>query len=397
MRLRDAVEDVVRSWDAYERARGGRAVIDYDCAPPDQPVEPASSRLEVFDRLTALHEQAEVDGNDTVFRTLRAHLAYVSGVLGQRPPLDEYLRATQGCPAGGWPEDYILAVGEQARKALTDLGVDWGPNTGDDLKVVEEPIDLHQARAQIQAVAGEVEPTLRELTGANAQFTVEIEVVDVDDYWAYWLDGAGSQARMRFNLRHADFTTTRLHQFAQHELLGHALQCASFAHVAAREDVEWVRTLTVHLPYQTLLEGLATALPLFTTPDDVRLMARIRLTHYLHLVRAELHRAINDGSGIRDCAEHARARAPWLKPNEIGDTLTDRGTDPLLRSYLWAYPAGTDWFINLADHADPDTTRTVLRAAYQRPLTPADLTDLWPGERPVGGPGAPVVLRRPRG
>lgn len=395
MRLRDAVEDVVRSWHAHEAARGGRSVIDYDCAPPDAPAVPADSRLDVFERLSALHEQADAEANRPVLRTLRAHLAYLSSVLGQRPPLDDYMLATQGCAAAGWPEEYVLAVGERARKALTDLGVTWGASTGDDLKVIEEPINVEQARARVELVAAQVEPSLRELTGTTAPFTVRIEIVDVDDYWAYWLDGAGSTARLRFNTRQAVFTDTRLQQFAQHELLGHALQCASYAHVAAHEDVEWVRTFTVHLPYQTLLEGLATALPLFTTPDDVRLMARTRLTHYLHLVRAELHRAINAGASVRECVDHARARVPWFTSSEIGDALADRGSDPLLRSYLWAYPAGTDWFINLADNANQDTAHAVLRAAYQRPLTPSDLAELWPDGPPIGGPGTPVILRRP--
>jgi hypothetical protein len=279
VRLRDAVENVVRSWGAHEEGRGGRQVIDYDCAPTTEPIVAAGSRLDVFNQLTELSAQAVAENNEPVQRTLRAHLAYLSSVLGQRLPLNEYMLATQGCPAAGWSEDYLMAVGDRARKALTDLGVAWGPNTGDDLNEVEELIDLDQARDRVQAVAAEVEPVVRALTGTTAPFTLTIEVEDVDDYWSYWLDGAGSNARLRLNTRTAVFTDTRLQQFAQHELLGHALQCASFAHTATIDDVEWVRTLTVHLPYQTLLEGLATALPMFTTPDDVRLMARTRLTH----------------------------------------------------------------------------------------------------------------------
>jgi hypothetical protein len=70
----------------------------------------------------------------------------------------------------------------------------------------------------------------------------------------------------------------------------------------------------------------------------------------------------------------------------IGDILTDRGANTQLRSYLWAYPAGIDWFTNAAT-ADPETRGNVLRAAYRRPLTPDDLTALWPTGPTIGGSG----------
>lgn len=343
----------MRTWDAHERARGARAVIDYDCAPTGALVTPAANRLDVLNQLTRLSERATVEHDDDVQRTVSAHAVYLRAVLGERLDLDAYVRATQGCSAAGWNEHYVVSVADRARKALADTGVTWGANTSRELTAVEGPIDIHQAREEVQAVAASVEPVVRALTGTSAPFTLIIETVDVDDYWSYWLDGAGSQARLRFNTRQATFTQTKLAQFAQHELLGHALQCASYAQAAADTDVPWVRTLTVHLPYQTLLEGLATALPLFATPEDHLLVARTRLAHYQHLVRAELHRAINQGATVSDCADHARARAPWMTSAEIADALADRSNDPLLRTYLWAYPAGTDWFVNLADHAPP--------------------------------------------
>lgn len=389
--LRDEVEAVIRSWDAHERLRGGREVLDYDCAPTDQPVAAAASRLEVWQRLDELGRRA--GDEPVVARTIGAHLAYLSHVLGHRPPLDEYLRATQGCPAAGWPEDHVEAVGERARAALDELGVAWGPRTTDDLAAIEQPLDVEQARAGVELEAAKVEPAVRALTGATAPYHVKIEIVEVDDYWSYWLDGAGSTARLRFNLRHARFTDARLRTFALHELLGHALQCASFAQTAARREVPWVRTFAVQTGYQVMLEGLATALPLFFTPKDSHVVARARLAHYLHLVNAELHRALEAGAGIRECVGHARARIPWATEAELGDTLADRGSDPLLRSYLWSYPAGTDWFVALADTAPPATVETVLRACYADPLTPDDLAALWPEGPAIGGPGAPVRLR----
>jgi hypothetical protein len=382
VRLREAAEHTIRRWNAHEIARGARQIIDFDTAPPGPdapPIEPAFSRLDVHDELVALHARAVGEGDQQIASALTAHLAYLRHVLGERPPIAEYIEQTQGVTPTGWPDEYVAAVRDRAAAALADVGIGWGPDTMRELDQLEGFIEITEAKERVQAVADEVEPALRELAGTDAPYDVSIEIVDVDDYWAYWLDGAGQNVRLRFNTRQAVFTDTRLRQFAQHELLGHALQCASYAQRAATEDVPWLRVLSVHLPHQVCLEGLATALPLFVTPHDQKLVTRTRLDHYIHLVRAELHLLINTGSIAAEAAQHARARIPWWTSHEIANELADRGTDPMLRTYLWSYPAGTDWFINLADTADQHTIQQVFRAAYADPLTPVDLNVLWSG------------------
>lgn len=127
-------------------------------------------------------------------------------------------------------------------------------------------------------------------------------------------------------------------QFELHELLAHALQAANISARCAQEDVPWVRIFCVHSNQQVLFEGLAQALPLYVAPDDELLAARTRLDHYHELVRAELHLAIDAGVPIEDCARHAKARVPYWRNETIADYLSDRGANPLLRSYLWAYP-----------------------------------------------------------
>ena len=126
----------------------------------------------------------------------------------------------------------------------------------------------------------------------------------------------------------------------------------------------------------SVIKGLAQALPLFVVPDDRALATRVRLDHYLQLVRAELHVALNSGATVHECAGHARASVPFWTDSDIADALTDRGASPLLRSYLWAYPAGLDWFVALAA-AEDTVSREVLHAAYREPFT-------RPASRPSG-------------
>lgn len=325
-------------------------------------------------------------------RRIGAHLAYLRALLGERPDLEQYVQATQGCPAAGWPDEYVSTVGEVARSYLAGIGVPWGPDTERDLNEAEGQVDLDAVPDEIRALADKYDGPVRAATRTAAPYTLTIETADIDDYWAYWLDGVSENARLRLNLRHCRFTHVRLRSLVLHEVMGHALQGASYAHQATRTEVPWVRLLSVHAQQQVLLEGLAQALPLFVTPDDEALIGRLRLVHYLQLVRAELHLAINDGASLEACAEHARKRAPFWDDEQIGDILSDRGANVLLRSYLWSYPAGLDWFANLAEQGDKQTRSDVLQAAYERPLCPADLAALWPDGPALGGPGNSIRL-----
>ncbi|WP_433474925.1 hypothetical protein ACQPZP_40655 [Spirillospora sp. CA-142024] len=386
MNLRDEIETTLRSWHAYETGRGAVAVIDFDCAPTTEATTPATSRLAVYQRLTDLYAQATEAGADRLTARLTADLAYLGALLGEHPPLNDYVQATQGCPAAGWQDGYITHRGDQARQALAALGIQWGPDTARDLTGVEGPIETDEAPDAIRQAAADYETAVRQITGSTAPFNLTIEATEVDAYWSYWLDGAGDKVRLRLNLRRASFTKVAARQFALHEVLGHGLQGASWSARAAAEEVPWVRLMSVHAPQQVLLEGLAQALPLFVAPDDELLATRTKFDHYTQLVRAELHIALNHGASITELADHARFRMPWTADAAIADVLTDRGANPQLRSYLWAYPAGIDWFANLAE-ADSATRTTVLQAAYRDPLTPTDLAALWPTGPTIGGQG----------
>lgn len=379
---RDETEALLRGWHAYEASRGAPEIIDFDCAPSSGGEEPVDDRLTLRRRLLELREQA---ASRWTASRLDADIAYAGALLGERPPLREYIRATQGCEALGWSDEYVAHRRDLARAALAEIGIAWGPDSARELRAVEGHLPNADAPDAIRAAADEFEQAVRGLTGSAAPFELSIESADVDAYWAYWLDGEGSRVRLRLNLRNITFSEVAARQFALHEVLGHGLQSASWSARSAAEDVPWVRLMSVHAPHQVLLEGLAQALPLFAAPDDPMLRMRVRFDHYNQLVRAGLHLALNDGAPLEELAGRARRDLPWTSDEAIADLLSDRGADPRLRSYLWAYPAGADWFVNLAEAGDAELSRTVLRAAYRDPLTPSDLAALWPAGPAIGG------------
>jgi hypothetical protein len=382
--LRDEAERTIRAWDAYERRRGTSPVIDYDCYPVDVEIEPATSRLEVLHQLQRLWKKLDNQEQSEVRRRLQSDITYLRSVLGERLPLNQYVEKTQGCSAAGWSEDYLMHRRDEARARLGEIGVGWHSGTVDEMSQVETPLKVEDVPDIVRGMVAEFEPQVRAITGSSAPFEISIENVNIDAYWSYWLDGAGEKARMRLNLKNAVFTEVSARAFTLHEIFGHALQCASFSARALAADVPWVRLSSVHAAQQVLLEGLAQALPLLVIPKDQRAMARLSFVHYTQLARADLHRLINAGTSIDDCVARARSLVPFWTDENIGNILSDRGVNPQLRSYLWAYPAGLDWFVALVESGS-SVAGEVLQASYRDPLAPDDLAKLWPDGPKFGG------------
>ena len=381
--LRDAAENVLRAWNRYEIERGAHPVIDYDCSPTATDVPAVDNRLEALQRLSELEAEATAVGNTALATRIDADIAYCAALLGEHDPLARYIRRTQGCEPTGWSDEYLEQHLERAQHCLAALGIDWGPKTMADLMESEGPIDASASADAIREAAADLEPSVRTATGSTADYDLTIESVDIDAYWSYWLDGAGQQPRLRINHRNARFTRVAARQFALHEILGHALQFASISAHCAQEDVHWIRLFSVHSPNQVLFEGLAQAMPLFVTPDNENLTARVRLDHYHQLVRGQLHLALAAGEPIPNLAERARRSVPYWTDTQIADMLTDRAANPLLRSYMWSYSAGIDWFVRLADTAGAPVER-ILHAVYRAPHTPGELMAHWPDGPTIG-------------
>ncbi|WP_433717061.1 hypothetical protein ACQP2U_42595 (plasmid) [Nocardia sp. CA-084685] len=384
MTTRDAAETVLRAWNRYEIDRGAPPIIDYDCYPSSEEIPALPNRLDALRQLTALKESATAAGDIALATRLDAHIAYCSALLGERESLEWYVSRTQGSVPTGWSEEYLTARRDLAIDMMDRVGVGWGPDTADDLAAAEGILSPDELAGAIRDAAAEYEPAVREATGTTAPYELDILTVDEDAYWSYWLDGVGRRARLRMNRRRARYTKVATRQFALHEILGHALQFASIADRCATEDVPWIRLFSVHTPSQTLFEGLAQALPLFVAADDEQLIARVRLDHYQQLVRAKLHIALAAEVPILEIADQARRWVPFWTDTQISDLMTDRSADVLLRSYLWSYPAGCDWFVRLADTKGAPARR-ILHAVYRAPHTPAELMALWPEGPAIGG------------
>ena len=140
MPLRDEVESVLRAWNIYELARDAPAVIDFDCHPqPANSIGDPLDRLSAYWKLLKVHQAAIETGDTTLAERVNAHLTYLRALMGERISLDEYVSATQGCHAKGWPEPYIEQVGETTDPALTQSESAGMPTRGMNLPIASKP------------------------------------------------------------------------------------------------------------------------------------------------------------------------------------------------------------------------------------------------------------------
>ncbi|WP_280507903.1 hypothetical protein [Nocardia flavorosea] len=163
MNTRDAIEQALRAWNQHEISRGAAPVIDFDFHPTTEAPPAPADRLTTYLRLVDLLDDST---EPALAQRIRADLTYLRALLGEHRPLRDYIHATQGCPAAGWPPDYITDVGDTARRAIEDRGITWGLNTVTDLAAAEGRLDPESAPDAIQAAAADLEPVVRPRTGA---------------------------------------------------------------------------------------------------------------------------------------------------------------------------------------------------------------------------------------
>ena len=97
---RDALEDIVRAWDTYERVTHDLTIIDYDLDPRPSPGTVNSRN----DAILSMHNLNATATNPHVRGNIAAHLAYLGELHLEaqgRPstvPFRKYLTLTQGGP-----------------------------------------------------------------------------------------------------------------------------------------------------------------------------------------------------------------------------------------------------------------------------------------------------------
>lgn len=368
--LAESYVGLLLAWDGLTRAAGGPQIVDFDLSGVTPSLE-VSDELEVLAALEALAGDAPAD--DFLGRRLAGHIAYLRHKLGEQTALAKYCFDTQGFRAAEFPEAELAYRRELATESLSRFGTAIRPELLEDLQRVDPAVEVESVPRAIRAAVEEMRPTLEAVLGRTLQFDYDVELVEERAYWVYWADSSCGRFRLRFNRWHdSALTQSRIRQFAAHEVLGHFGQIHSYARrVAAGELPATFGVTTLHTLEQFALEGTAQTLPLWLwEPRDIEelLLARVRLAHYMELVRHNAHIMINSGQRIEQCVGYVAERLPHLEIDKVLVDLVGRARNPSLRSYQLAYGVSFDAMVRATEALPARRRASVVRRLYAEPL-----------------------------
>ena len=166
--------------------------------PKSDPVTPAEDRVSVAEQLATLRREAMDRGERVpLVRRVGCPPGLRDGFARRALGNPQVHRSNSRMQGSGWSATYIESCAETLRESLDDLGIGWGPSTEAALEAGEGALDVDAAGAAIREAAVELGTAVRALTGSDATYNLKIDNVNEDAYWAYWLDGTGSDVRMQ--------------------------------------------------------------------------------------------------------------------------------------------------------------------------------------------------------
>jgi len=386
--------DAYRAWHALEKAWSGIEIVDFDLAAP-RAVPAAASRDHVAEALTALlQEVVELPRPFSLAeQRLRASLAYLRALGGERLAFGDYVRVTLGASPIVIEEAEIGAQRQAVDTALANLKPlhrGGGP-------IHFRAEDLHRFQALFLYPNPGNLPRLFEfyrdkwlpllLERLDMTFDpsmVQIEFAKEDAYWKNWITGNLAEQRVvlriNYHPRHTWYQGAP-EALVLHEYCGHAVQMASWYRRVSRGELpDFSGILTVHFPDQFILEGLAESL-IHVLPDGRHLEPKTvvlkELNDHALMVWNNVHLIANEEDAAAAEA-YASRHLPFTSRNTIRAEIRDRTLHPLFRSYQYVYGIGQRAFLRAFGVRDAAQRWSLLRRVYSEPMLPADFERLQP-------------------
>lgn len=315
-------------------------VIDFDPygATIDKTPKP-STLLNLLNRAERILEKTE---SKIIETKLHGHIAILKALSGQRTPIDKYVKKTMGCSPLVFCEKDIQNVIE----AITHLANIIGCSCDHFLHTkhpVEEVLfdtkDVVQKFRERFTILGQ---SFKKEFGIGTDFRLEIQQVEEDAYWSYWVDGINGEYRLRLNRSEKKYTLSEVDQFVLHELVAHCCQMASWQESVKKQELETAEVITsVHTYEQPLLEGIAQALPLMMTSFHDPLVQGRALRDLLHqMLLSKIYLAIETGADpITQISSYSKFLTIENEERFLRNLFQYQNT-PQLRAYMHAYPLG---------------------------------------------------------
>ena len=355
-------------FDTLASSRYDIKVIDFDPCGATEGFEPRSSSSsvrELFDRAQKLTKEL----SQPLSRKLKGHVALLCALVGQRVPIDFYVEMTMGLPPRRFDEDAIKRVLYDIGAVTSSLGI----SKEEFLRVhnpVDEPIfegDLvvEKFRERFDILRLSLE---REF-GLRPDFKLDIQRVDVDAYWTYWVDGTNGKYRLRLNRSSGKkYRESEIDQFVLHELVAHCSQMAAWQNSFKAGDLGAAEAVTsVHTWEQPLLEGIAQALPLMMNSSDLLVQGRALRELLRQTLLNNIYIAIESGENPLDLLRFYSDFLYIEDEERFLRNFFQYQNNPQLRCYMYAYPLG---FMSIFENyiSGSQSSSALVRAAFSRPM-----------------------------
>lgn len=363
-------------WDKFERKSSKLSIIDFNLLGANWVPKKYTSRYQILNDLKRSCKLKDV--SNSVKAKITANVTYLRSLMGQRYAFKDYILNTQHIPTIEFQEIYLSSIKNRFCKALDNLSVRYDRNSIRSLDLQESKIKLHDIGDYFTQVFSEEKTKLEDIIGQSIEFELEIELAEEDAYWSYWVDGKGSNFRLRFNKSNKDYPLTEAIQFIYHELLEHCSQMALWKREIDCRRMSPVWGLTcVHGPEQFLFEGLAQTLPLYIKSEKSNtsmMETRILLSLLSYLISNNVHLYINEGKSIEYCLKFAKKYLPWIRNDRFAEGLKSKSNDVLFRSYQYVYSQSFDFFYRMSSKLNDKEKKHFLNKCYKEVLLFDDLT-----------------------
>lgn len=376
-----ALVDLYRRWDKLEHAAHGGSVIDFDLAAP-RAVVPHTSREAVLADIEALTAEAAGlaagAGRDLVLARLNASATYLKALIGESIPIREYIRETMGVEPMVFPEGLLEHQQDKVNGLMRNRRLAFDEDARHRFESAFYLRDSEALQGQLDFFRDKWMAALRQHVDVPVDsYEITMEFAKEDAYWKNWISGnlASHTILWRINVhpRHLWYQGSA-EMLALHEYCGHAVQMVNWhRRIEWNELPQFAGILTVHMPDQFLLEGLAESLA-HTLPNAVRLEAKSLALRELHryslMVLNNVHLLANE-EGSDAAFEYGAKRLPFTRPDTLRREIRDRTSHPLFRCYQYVYGIAQHAFVQSMSRLRDEHKWQLLKRIYDGPLTPA--------------------------
>jgi len=381
---------VYRGWEAYEQTqpKGIQGeVIDFDLVPEITDSVDFHSRDEILARLLALRDKVAVadEISEFILAKLNAGIYYLRILIsGDLPEFYEHTRNMLGKTPELVSNGQVEEQKQVVLRLLAEHGVVW-PNGrvdfrqfnefNDSIRVFEEDAE-NEAREKEEILL----PLVKELLGfADLDVPHRIELVREDAYWGGWARGKKGDLLLQYNFHpNQHWHKGDMEYLTLHEVCGHFVHAAALARGIEEGRLDpFIGIATVQDPHGFMGEGIADALTYFF-PDDLPLSPLAILSreqrNWRDFLNNNAHVLINMGQA-EDVLLGYLLQNPFSTAERARLNLRTWVSDPLLRSYQYAYGIALKYHRVFAERMTRQQKIKYLRYAFTRYVTPRRLIE----------------------